>query len=239
MILHLLKDTFVTLGIEGKPSEFSKKRKSKYVVKINIAELNNESNFFKKIKDALEKLIFSMKISWAPPDSIDREKIVKYFIDRNIDLTELQPKIIERVERKLDIPEFAPSNSNMMKTDGNYYCSAFEMVEYAGLIAISSNVDNDNLNSYVLQGSSKFTEKTTVFTCRGFFTCEQILTIYKKLATIKTDSWVSLYVNSDPDSPVYYKNLEHGGGENSYTLFLIENKSFLWYQIKDNNKVPK
>jgi len=65
------KDVYMQLGLEGKPSEFSQKQRSRYVVKVDLTSsyFHPGKKYYKRVEwcfaDRLN-LVFDFVVAWVP-----------------------------------------------------------------------------------------------------------------------------------------------------------------------------
>jgi len=71
LVLNMNKDVFMQLGLEGHPSEFSQKQKSRYVVNVDLTSsyFHPGKKYYKRVEwcftDRLN-LLFDFIAAWVP-----------------------------------------------------------------------------------------------------------------------------------------------------------------------------
>ncbi|XP_055608071.1 ribonuclease P protein subunit p40-like isoform X2 [Uranotaenia lowii] len=252
LVLHLNKETYQTLGLEGQLSQFARKRRSKYVVQIDLKALQPETKEYSRIVDRLgadDLGRFDFRITWTPPESnegsssICPSSVAKYFASEAEVQVELMPTAVKvHQECSLQVPEFS-----LRQDEGKEYCSGDELIEYMGMLALSCDTDQEEyLNSYDFCGERIETGTAKVIHWKGFFTTVQVESVYqavcRALENEKSAFWIGLYVHGFSDSPISFgmrENYFHTDGENSYAVVINPNGEYLWYQVVGNNKKPK
>ncbi|XP_055533844.1 ribonuclease P protein subunit p40-like isoform X2 [Wyeomyia smithii] len=254
LILHLNKETYQSLGLEGKISQYARKRNSKYVVQINLKTLRTDTKHYNRIRECLGRESlgrFSLQITWTPPnsDNICPSSVAKHFADLGTqddysDVTvELMPTLVKtHLEYGLKIPSFS-LNENMDQE----LCSTGELIEYMGMLALSCDTEGDEyLNSYDFCGQRVEVGNAKVLHWKGFFTTAHVRSIFRQIiATLLAEShvpWMGMYVHGFSHSPISFGMREHyfhTNGDNSYTIVVNPKGEYLWYQLVDNSKLPK
>ncbi|KXJ69691.1 hypothetical protein RP20_CCG026130 [Aedes albopictus] len=257
LVLHLNKVTFQSLGLEGQVSEFARKRGSKYVVRIDLQTLQPETKFFKRVRECLGRDClgrFDLQVAWTPPAvpfngaPICPSSIAQYFADLaqfDKDLkVELMPTMIKtHQECGLNVPVFKVDEGD----DCKEYCSAGELIEYMGMLALSCNTEEEEyLNSYDFCGERVEIGNAKVMHWNGFFTPDQVEAVHnamrRSLELQDHVPWMGMYVQGFSDSPIGFKmreNYFHTDGENCYAVVMNPKGDYLWYQVVGNNKMPK
>lgn len=175
--------------------------------------------------------------------------IAKYFADlastdQNLKV-ELMPTMIKtHQEYGLNVPVF---NIGEDDDDGKEYCSAGELIEYMGMLALSCNTEEEEyLNSYDFCGERVEIGNAKVMHWNGFFTPEQVEAVHnamrRALEVQDYVPWMGMYVQGFSDSPIGFRmreNYFHTDGENCYAIVMNPKGDFLWYQVVGNNKMPK
>lgn len=71
LVLNMNKDVYMQLGLEGRPSEFSRKQKSRYVVNVDLTNTHfvpGKKNY-KRVEWCFTErlnLVFDFFIAWVP-----------------------------------------------------------------------------------------------------------------------------------------------------------------------------
>ncbi|XP_018424304.1 PREDICTED: ribonuclease P protein subunit p40 isoform X4 [Nanorana parkeri] len=115
-------------------------------------------------------------------------------------------------------------------------CSAVEMFDWLG--AVSSNIDCNNrassfISSCCCPDPNILVERAYVCTITGFLTPAKIMQLLQQLREYfdepKLSQWASLMVHGFADSPVSWRESEHGfykGGENLYSFVIFNNEDY-------------
>ncbi|XP_058444821.1 ribonuclease P protein subunit p40-like isoform X2 [Malaya genurostris] len=254
LVLHLNKETYQTLGLEGRVSQFARKRNTKYVVQIDLKTLRPESKHYERIRARLGREIlgqFNVQIAWTPPpktgDSgvICPSSVAKYFADDATGAVkvELMPTLVKtHQEYGLKVPVFS-----LTEPHDEVYCNASELIEYMGMLALSCDLEEqDYVNSYDFCGERVEVGNAKVMHWRGLFTTVQVQSVYQQLLGFlekeKHVPWLGMYVHGFADSPISFgmrENYFHTDGDNSYAVVVNPKGEYLWYQLVGNNKLPK
>ncbi|XP_053694527.1 ribonuclease P protein subunit p40-like isoform X2 [Sabethes cyaneus] len=254
VILHLNKETYQSLGLEGKISQFARKRNSKYVVQLNLKTLRTDTKHYTRIRECLSRDTlgrFNLQITWTPPDSSDicPSSVAKYFTDLATqedysELTvELMPTLVKsQTEYGLKVPVFDLSDQSNQEL-----CSIGELIEYMGMIVLSCSTEEEEyLNSYDFCGQRVEVGNAKIVHWKGFFTAAHVRTVFKKIiSALSSEShvpWMGIYVHGFSHNPVSFgmrENYFHTIGDNSYSIVVNPKGEYLWYQLISNNKLPK
>ncbi|XP_066992300.1 ribonuclease P protein subunit p40 isoform X3 [Anabrus simplex] len=132
LVLCLQRETYLELGLEGKPSFFSHNKPSKYIVKIDLKASNfipGKKNYDRVVWCLQEnvKLKFDLLIAWESPDKICPSSVASYLYSRGYQVAVCQPRFTRQLDYSVLVPEL-----------GND-CSPMELVEWLG--SFSLNVD--------------------------------------------------------------------------------------------------
>uniref|UniRef100_A0A6I8P3H5 Ribonuclease P/MRP subunit p40 n=1 Tax=Ornithorhynchus anatinus TaxID=9258 RepID=A0A6I8P3H5_ORNAN len=148
-----------------------------------------------------------------------------------------QPKITLSTLKDLQCPVL---QSNELRGKPEESCSAQEVFDWLG--AVFNNVEMDNqssnfLSTYCCSQPSMEVGKAHLCTITGFILPQTICLILEQLRHYfdepKFTSWVSLSVQGFADSPVSWRESEHGfqkGGENLYNFVIFSNQDY-WLQM--------
>ncbi|XP_031627936.1 ribonuclease P protein subunit p40 isoform X2 [Contarinia nasturtii] len=258
--LSVTKDTYHRLGIEGKLSAFAKKHRNRYTIEINLksSDIATTTKYYARLQTALsnESLgTFKMRFTWEPPREKDEKRaicpssIAKYFTDLGYDVQLNQTECKTSVEYGLKVPILGSETDELVDLNGQskFYASPDELVEYAGMLALSCNLESSEyLNTWSFTGHTVAVGNAFVVRLKGLFTCNLVKMLFKKLRAYVNENveipWISLYVHGDPHSPVSFGGAEHSfttTGDNSYVLFVSSNSKCLYYEFLSSNKALK
>ncbi|XP_058839401.1 ribonuclease P protein subunit p40-like [Topomyia yanbarensis] len=262
LVLHLNKETYQTLGLEGRVSQFARKRNSKYVVQIDLKTLQPETKHYERIRKCLSRETlgrFDLQITWTPPEACNStdssaticpSSVASYFaealageLEPTAVKVELMPTVVKvHQEYGLKVPEFS-----LIEQPGKEYCSAGELIEYMGMLALSCDTEEEEyLNSYDFSGDRVEIGNAKVMHWKGFFTTAHVESVYRALlGALEREShvpWLGMYVHGFSDSPISFgmrENYFHTDGDNSFAVVVNPKEEYLWYQLVGNNKLPK
>ncbi|XP_069814164.1 ribonuclease P protein subunit p40 isoform X2 [Dendropsophus ebraccatus] len=237
LIISVDKDTYEELGLQGKPSVYSGKNAMRYIVTIDLTDraMSPDGKMFQRVKWALTEkkpLSFDFLLAW---DNSEEPSILSYFSKYTV--KECKFKISSSVSRDLHCPLL---KSEKLYSNEGESCSATELFEWLG--AISNNIDwskesSSFISSFCCPEPSILVEQAHLCTITGFITPVKIQQLVKQLREYfnepKLSQWVSLMVHGFADSPVSWRESEHGffkGGENLYNFVIFNNEDY-WLQM--------
>ncbi|XP_059580343.1 ribonuclease P protein subunit p40 isoform X2 [Alligator mississippiensis] len=167
--------------------------------------------------------------------SADGSTLMSYFSKHQIQAH--QPKITFSTLRNLQCPVLC---SNELQGKPEESCSAQELFEWLG--AVFSNVELDNksfsfVSTYCCPEPSTMMDQAYLCTITGFILPEKIIQLLDQLCAYFDDpklaQWVTLTVHGFADSPVSWRENEHGfqkGGENLYNFVVFRSLDY-WLQM--------
>ncbi|XP_075069113.1 ribonuclease P protein subunit p40 [Mixophyes fleayi] len=236
LIISVDKDTYEELGLQGKPSLYSGKNAMRYIVTIDLTDvLSPDGKKFQRMRWALTEkkpLAFDFLLAWDNPDA---PSIISYFSKYIVKKCPF--KISSSVSKNLQCPVL---KSGQLQGKEEESCSAVELFEWLG--AISNNIDCTNesssfISSFCCPEPNILVEQAHLCTITGFITPVKIQQLLQHLCDYydepKLSHWVSLIVHGFADSPVSWREAEHGyfkGGENLYSFVVFDNKDY-WVQM--------
>ncbi|XP_012275098.1 ribonuclease P protein subunit p40-like [Orussus abietinus] len=243
LILSLTRDDFQTLGLEGKPSFFVRKTKSRYVVTINLKDDNFTPGrkFYEHVRRCFKerfKQTFNVILAWEPPETkVCPSSIAAWFHQRGYVVSLCSQSFIRRAEHSITIP--------LIDDDTDHE----KFFEWLGILSVGGdlkNVENcDYVNSYQCPTPSTLVGQVQYLQWTGLFTCAQVQKIYialKEFLQSREDLlWVSLHIQGFEDAPISWDLKEHSfftDGDNSYTFVLrVDGKHILRRSLSSNNKL--
>ncbi|XP_044149432.1 ribonuclease P protein subunit p40 [Bufo gargarizans] len=237
LIVSVNKDTYEELGLQGKPSLYSGKNAMRYIVTIDLTDsaMSPDGKKFQRVRWALTEkkpLAFDFLLAWDNPEG---PSILSYFAKYVV--KECPFKITSHVSRDLQCPVLK-SEELLGKEEES--CSATEFFEWLG--AISNDIDCENtsssfISSFCCPEPSLSVGQAHLCTIAGFITPSKIQQLMEHLREYfnepKLSQWVSLMVHGFADSPVSWKESEHGffkGGEHLYSFVIFNNEDY-WLQM--------
>ncbi|XP_069113769.1 ribonuclease P protein subunit p40-like [Argopecten irradians] len=239
LILHLTKDTYQYLGLEGKPAEFPHKNPDKFVVTINLLEKcfrpekKKYQRVFRCLRDRLD-IKFDVMMTWYPnDDALCPSSLQKYFQMKGHKCVETDVQCQQRLLKHLQVPVLDAENSDSSEYDQD------DMYEWLGGIAVNSCLTGgpDNYTTtYTYPGPTRQAEASLYVQYKGFFSPTTIHRVLEELRNHiqKTKvPWACLTVHGFVDSPVSWETKEHGfltGGDNIYTILLFPRQQYWCYR---------
>lgn len=237
LLISVNKDTYEELGLEGKPSLYSGKNALRYIVTVDLTDsaMSPDGKKFQRVRWALTEkkpLTFDFLLAW---DNSEEPSIQSYFTKYAVTVCPF--KISSSVSRDLNCPVL---NSEELHGKDGESCSATELFEWLG--AISNNIDGDNescsfISSFCCPEPNNLVGQAHLCTITGFITPVKIQQLVNQLREYfhepKLSQWVSLMVHGFADSPVSWRESEHGffkGGENLYSFVIFNNEDY-WLQM--------
>ncbi|XP_036785711.2 ribonuclease P protein subunit p40 isoform X3 [Manis pentadactyla] len=239
LILSLDKDTYEETGLQGRPSQYSGRRIMKFIVSIDLVALsfNLDSKKYERISWSLKEkkpLKFDFLLAWHHTGAED-STMVSYF--SNYQIQEHQPKIALSTVADLQCPVL---QSSSLRGDPEVACSAPELLDWLGAVfshAELNNEPNNFISTYCCPQPSTVVAKASLCTVTGFIVSEKICVLLEQLCHYfdepKLAPWVTLSVQGFADSPVSWRENEHGfrkGGEHLYNFVIFNNQDY-WLQM--------
>lgn len=151
------------------------------------------SKFYGRLQTALANAAlskFTMQIQWDPPHEKDASKkicpssIAKYFADLGYEVNLKQTECKMNLEYGLKMPRLAAESDELVEIDGQrkFYASPHELVEYAGMVALSCNREPvEYLNTWSFEGHTVDVGSVLCVRLTGLFSCNLIKMLFRKL----------------------------------------------------------
>ncbi|XP_022442284.1 ribonuclease P protein subunit p40 isoform X2 [Delphinapterus leucas] len=167
--------------------------------------------------------------------SAEGSTMMSYF--SNYRIQERQPKIALSTVTDLPCPVL---RSGELRGEPEAACSAQELFEWLGAVFSNAELNNepDNfISTYCCPQPSTVAAKACLCTITGFILPEKIRLLLEQLCRYfdepKLAPWVTLSVQGFADSPVSWRENEHGfrkGGEHLYNFVVFSNRDY-WLQL--------
>ncbi|XP_062355229.1 ribonuclease P protein subunit p40 isoform X3 [Cinclus cinclus] len=161
--------------------------------------------------------------------------LMSYFSKNQIQA--LKPKVTFSTLRDLQCPVL---QSNDLQGKPEESCSTEELFEWLGAVLNRVSLDNKSssfLSTYCCPEPNTVVEKAFLCTITGFIIPEKIIQLLEQLCCYfgepKLAYWLTLTVHGFADSPVSWRESEHGfhkGGENLYNFVIFRNLDY-WLQM--------
>ncbi|XP_022442285.1 ribonuclease P protein subunit p40 isoform X3 [Delphinapterus leucas] len=169
------------------------------------------------------------------PNGAEGSTMMSYF--SNYRIQERQPKIALSTVTDLPCPVL---RSGELRGEPEAACSAQELFEWLGAVFSNAELNNepDNfISTYCCPQPSTVAAKACLCTITGFILPEKIRLLLEQLCRYfdepKLAPWVTLSVQGFADSPVSWRENEHGfrkGGEHLYNFVVFSNRDY-WLQL--------
>ncbi|KAL8182489.1 UNVERIFIED_CONTAM: Ribonuclease P protein subunit p40 [Gekko kuhli] len=239
LILSVDKDTYEELGLQGHPSRYSGKKRMRYIITVDLTEptFGPDSKKHKRVIWALKEkkpLEFDFLLAWHHTGS-EESTLMSYFSKYQIQA--LQPTVTFNTLRNVQCPVL---ENNKLKGEPEAACSAQEFFEWLGAIVSCVGLDNSSssfLSTYSCPQPSTFVDQILLCTITGFILPEKIIHLLEQICCYfeepKLAEWISLVVHGFADSPVSWRESEHGflkGGENLYNFVIFRSLDY-WLQM--------
>ncbi|KAM4728774.1 ribonuclease P protein subunit p40 [Anableps anableps] len=223
LLLSLDKDSFETLGFEGRPSRFNHRTCSRYVVPVDLTDSSMAPGgrgylrLLKALRSHL-KLQTDFLISHHPGGGASLQPLLSRY-----DWSEHRPEVSRRSLSHLVCPALRS-------------CDPHSLLEWIG--AVDAGVSCENLSSSFLSTLTCPEPKATLSRALSVSVCGLLLPqdvqhLVKQLRCYlqqaQTESWASVTVHGFTDSPVSWGDNEHGvltGGENFYNLLMFPDHTY-------------
>ncbi|XP_069349393.1 ribonuclease P protein subunit p40 isoform X3 [Eulemur rufifrons] len=167
--------------------------------------------------------------------SIEESVMMSYF--SNYQIQEHQPKVSLSTVRDLQCPVL---QSGELGGTPEVSCSTLELFDWLGAVFSNANLNNEPNNfisTYCCPEPSTVVAKAYLCTVTGFILPEKIRLLLEQLCHYfdepKLAPWVTLSVQGFADSPVSWRENEHGfrkGGEHLYNFVIFNNQDY-WLQM--------
>ncbi|XP_012262665.2 ribonuclease P protein subunit p40-like [Athalia rosae] len=244
LILSLVKEDFQSLGLEGSPSFFDRKVKTRFVVTIDLKEeiFTPGKKNYEHVRRCLTNNLhqsFDIILAWNPPDDkLCPSSVAAWFHKRGYEVKLCRQVKVERSEYSLKIPII-----NSSTDDGKLF-------EWLGMFSIGGDLEDTKYDSYVnrYQCPAPMTEVGQIRSIRwmGFMTRIQVENIFHELRCYiqqrETIPWASIDVQGFMDTPISWKLQEHNylsDGDNSFTIFMKPNGSYVLRTSLSSNNKPR
>nr|XP_012423109.1 PREDICTED: ribonuclease P protein subunit p40 isoform X3 [Odobenus rosmarus divergens] len=167
--------------------------------------------------------------------SAEESTMMSYF--SNYRIQEHQPKIALSTVTELPCPVL---RSSALRGAPEEACSAPELLDWLGAVfshAELNNEPNNFISTYCCPQPSTVVAKAYLCTITGFILPEKICLLLEQLCRYfdepKLAPWITLSVQGFADSPVSWRENEHGfrkGGEHLYNFVIFNNQDY-WLQM--------
>ncbi|ESO82738.1 hypothetical protein LOTGIDRAFT_229773 [Lottia gigantea] len=244
LILHVNKDTYISLGLEGSKSQYYKNKQTKYVVEVdtNTSSFIPGKNYYERVRTCFRNqpdLVFNLLVNWEPPDeNICSTSLKVYFEKKGLEVVCSNLEIVYRQTKNQTIPCI---ESSQLDTSNNNY---EEIFEWLGCVACDIDLQEINSESYLSTLScpepNNIINTSCYYQLKGFITSSQIQyllhIIRKSLEDHPECPWINVTVHGFSDSPVSSSNKEHGyheGGDYIYSFIIFPNQTYWLYKATD------
>ncbi|XP_059793822.1 ribonuclease P protein subunit p40 isoform X2 [Balaenoptera ricei] len=209
------------------------------VVSIDLMDLSSklDSKKYERISWAFKEkkpLKFDFLLAWHQTGA-EGSAMMSYFSSYRIQ--EHQPKIVLSTMTDVQCPVL---QSGELRGQPGAACSAQELFEWLGAVFSNATLNNepDNfISTYCCPQPSTVVAKAYLCTITGFILPEKIRLLLEQLCRYfdepKLAPWVTLSVQGFADSPVSWRENEHGfrkGGEHLYNFVVFSNRDY-WLQL--------
>ncbi|XP_003468878.2 ribonuclease P protein subunit p40 [Cavia porcellus] len=239
LILSLDKDTYEETGLQGRPSQYSGRRIMKFIISIDLMDLsfNLDSKKYERISWCLKEkkpLKFDFLLAWHQTGA-EESTMMEYFSKYQIQ--ERQPKVAMSTLRSLQCPVL---QSSALRGEPEASCGGPELFDWLGAVFCDVDLNNEPnsfISTYCCPQPSTVVAKAFLCTVTGFILPEKIHVLLEQLCHYfdepKLAPWVTLSVQGFADSPVSWRENEHGfwkGGEHLYNFVIFNNLDY-WLQM--------
>uniref|UniRef100_A0A8C5L787 Ribonuclease P 40 subunit n=1 Tax=Jaculus jaculus TaxID=51337 RepID=A0A8C5L787_JACJA len=238
LILSLDKDTYEETGLQGHPSRYSGRKIMKFVVSIDLMDLslNLDSKKSERISWCLKEkkpMKFDFLLAWH--HTAGESTMMSYFSKYHI--REHQPKVALSTVTELPCPVL---QSRELRGKPEESCSAPELLDWLGAVFCGADLNNepsDFISTYCCPQPSTVAARACLCSITGLILPEEIQVLLEQLSHYfdepKLAPWVTLSVQGFADSPVSWRENEHGfrmGGEHLYNFVIFNNRDY-WLQM--------
>ncbi|XP_073939072.1 ribonuclease P protein subunit p40 isoform X1 [Castor canadensis] len=239
LILSLDKDTYEEAGLQGRPSRYSGKKAMKFIVSIDLMDLssNPDSKKYERVSWSFKEkkpLKFDFLLAWHRTGT-EESTMMSYFSKYQIQ--EHWPKVALSTVRDVQCPVL---QSSELGGQPETSCSAPELFDWLGAVFCNADLNNEPNNfisTYCCPQPSTVVATAYLCTITGFILPEKIGVLLEQLSHYfdepKLAPWATLSVQGFADSPVSWRENEHGfhrGGEHLYNFVIFNNQDY-WLQM--------
>uniref|UniRef100_A0A8C3WD03 Ribonuclease P/MRP subunit p40 n=1 Tax=Catagonus wagneri TaxID=51154 RepID=A0A8C3WD03_9CETA len=239
LILSLDKDTYEETGLQGRPSRYSGRKVMKFIVSIDLMDLSFKpaSKKYERVSWAFKEkkpLKFDFLLAWHRTGA-EESALMSYFSSYRIQ--EHRPEVALRTAADLQCPVL---RGGELGGQPEAACSAQELFDWLGAVFSHAELNNEPsnfLSSYCCPQPSTVVARASLCTVTGFILPEKICLLLEQLCHYfdepKLAPWVTLSVQGFADSPVSWRESEHGfrqGGEHLYNFVIFNNRDY-WLQM--------
>uniref|UniRef100_A0A8C2MPI6 Ribonuclease P 40 subunit n=1 Tax=Cricetulus griseus TaxID=10029 RepID=A0A8C2MPI6_CRIGR len=237
LILSLNKDTYEETGLQGHPSRYSGRKPMKFIISIDLMDVNLDSKKYERITWSFKEkkpLKFDFLLAWYQTGT-EESTIMSYFSKYQIE--EHQPDVELSTVRELQCPVL---QNDSLEGEPEEACTALEHFDWLGAVFCHTGLDNQPYNfisTYRCPQPSIVAAQASLCTIKGFILPEKIHVLLEQLCHYfdepKLAPWLTLSVQGFADSPVSWRENEHGfqkGGEHLYNFVIFNNQDY-WLQM--------
>uniref|UniRef100_A0A8C8XZZ8 Ribonuclease P/MRP subunit p40 n=1 Tax=Panthera leo TaxID=9689 RepID=A0A8C8XZZ8_PANLE len=209
------------------------------VVSIDLMDLslNLDSKKYERVSWSFKEkkpLKFDFLLAWHHTGA-EESRMMSYFSSYGIQ--ERQPRVALSTASELQCPVL---RSGELGGAPGAACSAPELLDWLGAVFSNAQLNNEPNNfvsTYCCPQPSTVVAKAYLCTITGFIVPEKIRLLLEQLCRYfdepKLAPWVTLSVQGFADSPVSWRENEHGfrkGGEHLYNFVIFNNQDY-WLQM--------
>ncbi|XP_075878303.1 ribonuclease P protein subunit p40 [Nelusetta ayraudi] len=227
LCLSLDKDSFEILGVEGKPSRFNFRTKSRYVISVDLTDSRmapggrGHQRLLTGLKSRLQ-LKTDFLLAHHPGGGASLQALLSRCV-----WTEHRPEVSKRTLTQLSCPVLSPDQQS---------CDPHSFLEWLG--AVDAHISCENSADSFLSSLVCPEPKTTLSEALSISVSGLLLPhhIHQLIQQIRCyleqpghQSWAALTVHGFTDSPVSWGGSEHGvlrGGENFYSLLIFRDHTY-------------
>ncbi|XP_018324573.1 ribonuclease P protein subunit p40-like isoform X3 [Agrilus planipennis] len=179
LILSLIKETYQSLGIEGKLSHFSQKNKNRYIIHIDLLadSFKPGKNNYERVKSGLSKLEnVTLFLNWHPStEDVCPSSIAKYFHIKGYKVEVQKPTFRKHTLYSIKVPVFDIADADDDDIHG--------FTEWLGMLMLEGeiNVTNNYLSTYQVPEPTIEVGQVKILEAQGLFTTQQIKGFYEAL----------------------------------------------------------
>ncbi|XP_004598676.2 ribonuclease P protein subunit p40 isoform X1 [Ochotona princeps] len=239
LILSLDKDTYEETGLQGHPSKYSGRKIMKFIVSIDLMDLslNLISKKYERISWSFKEkkpLKFDFLFAWHNTGAQELA-VVSYF--GSYQIREHQPQVAVSSLGELPCPVL---QSRELGGQPDASCGALELFDWLGAVCSDASLTNepsDFVSTCCCPQPSTVLARACLCTITGFLLPEKVVLLLEQLRHYfdepKLAPWLTLSVHGFADSPVSWREKEHGfrrGGEHLYSFVVFSNQDY-WLQM--------
>ncbi|XP_062607429.1 ribonuclease P protein subunit p40-like [Saccostrea cucullata] len=212
LILHLTKDLYTRLGLDGKPSQYNKYGGEKYVVEIDLGStaFTPGKKNYEKVRQCLLRVNMQCDflVSWTPQDeNLCPSSIHKYFRIKDFDCIHLSISSVGHKYTDIEIPDLQHQDEDIHPQE--------ELYDWLGGVANQIGLSSVHVSDEAYNPLSEYSGPTRLGHCShlqifGFFSSATVQNVIQEVRNMckSSDAWACVTTHGFTDSPTSIRSTE-------------------------------